>query len=49
MTEKFTEWVVARQRDAAQVMKQGRLLREERAAEAKRRPGGKAKAGEENP
>ena len=48
VTEKFTEWLTSRQRDAAQIMKQGRLLREERAAEGKRRGGGKNKE-QENP
>ena len=32
----FTGWVSQRQRDEAQTLKQGRLLREERAAENKR-------------
>ena len=36
VTEKFNEWLTARQRDQAQTMKQGRLLREERAAAAKK-------------
>eukprot|EP00971_Amphidinium_carterae_P046513 916303-Amphidinium_carterae.1 len=34
----FTQWLTGVQRDQAQVMKQGRLLREERAAEQKRNP-----------
>ena len=32
----FTNWMSQRQRDEAQILKQGRLLREERAAEGKR-------------
>ena len=52
ITDKFSEWLAGRQRDAAQSMKQGRLLREERAAEQKRRGGKGGKGenkGEDNP
>eukprot|EP00974_Lingulodinium_polyedra_P073696 7135602-Lingulodinium_polyedra.AAC.1 len=41
---KFTSWVSSVQKDRAVVLKQGRLLREERLAESKRR-GGKDKDG----
>ena len=34
---KFKDWASSVQKDKAVIMKQGRLLREERAAEAKRR------------
>ena len=44
VTEKFSEWMTARQRDQAQILKQGRLLREERAAAAKKAAGAKASA-----
>eukprot|EP00972_Heterocapsa_arctica_P102307 15074338-Heterocapsa_arctica.AAC.1 len=44
VTEKFTEWLKARQSDTAQVMKQGRLLREEKAAASKAKPSGGGKA-----
>ena len=40
---KFNSWVSSLQKDRAVVLKQGRLLREERAAEAKRRAGKKEK------
>eukprot|EP00971_Amphidinium_carterae_P070349 1391402-Amphidinium_carterae.2 len=36
----FNQWLTGVQRDQAQVMKQGRLLREERASEQKRSQGG---------
>ena len=41
---KFTKWVSERQQQRAQILKQARLLREEKAADAKRRKGkGKGK------
>ena len=40
VTEKFTEWLTNRQRDQAHIMKQGRLLREERVAESKKKKHG---------
>lgn len=38
--QNFESWVSGVQRDQAEIMKQGRLLREEGAAEDKRRKGG---------
>jgi len=46
---KFNEWLSQVQRDTAQVMKQGRLLREERQAEAKRKGDKPKKDGKEDP
>ena len=40
VTKKFNTWVTERQRETAQIMKQGRMLREEKAAESKRSKGG---------
>ena len=46
----FTSWLTGVQRDQAQVMKQGRLLREERAADYKKRDTkGKGKGQEGEP
>ena len=39
-TEKFSEWLIARQRDQTQIMKQGRLLREESAKRSAAPKGG---------
>ena len=50
ITDKFMEWVTAKQRDKAQIMKQGRLFREEQAASAKREQGkGRGKGKEQEP
>ena len=40
---RFTSWLTGVQRDQAQVMKQGRLLREERVAESKKQQDSKGK------
>jgi hypothetical protein len=40
-TAAFSQWVADRQRDQAQIAKQGRLLREEKEAAAKRAGGQK--------
>jgi hypothetical protein len=45
-TPGFNEWMSGVQRDSAQVMKQGRLLREERAAATKRKDPKGPKEGE---
>ena len=39
VAQNFNSWLPTVQRDDAQIMKQGRLLREERLAESKRRGG----------
>ena len=44
---KFANWVSTVQRDRAMIMKQGRLLREERAAESKRKAPKGGKGGDE--
>lgn len=39
VVEQFAEWLTAGKRRAAQVLKQGRLLREERVGEGRRKGG----------
>jgi len=46
-TSGFTSWLSTIQKDKATVLKQGRLLREERAAEEKKNKGDKGKHGED--
>ena len=45
---KFTKWVSERQAVRAQILKQARLLREEKSAEEKRRKKGKGKGGDKS-